>query len=155
MPASPRPLLDPEAPDRFTVDKRLLRSLLSYLQSFTHPEKLTVLPETKEQLKKCEDRRDIVAAIINASGMFDVDGFKVTHKGLRWTTHPKVGALIRPYAYLSHLLRMEADLVRLLFGPHCPNDLLRHQWSAYPVTDHGLVVARLEHYLVNDTAICS
>jgi hypothetical protein len=151
----PRPVLDQDARNRFTVDKKLLRRVYNYLKSCKEPDALELLPGTKDQLAQCKNRQATVAALLVASGRFDVEGFSVTNRGLQWAEQPRVPVLLRPYAYLSHLLRMSGDTVELLFGPQNLNDMMMHQWDPLPKTAHGLLMTRLDRYFREGTAVCS
>lgn len=149
----PREVLASDSPNRFKVDKPLLRQVYNYLKSYKSPNTVALIPRTLAQHFKCSPL-NTVAAILAASEQFSVQGFYVTEVGLQWAEHPDVPVLARAYAYLSYLLQMDSNTVELLFGQQCPNDLVMHQWDPYPETAHGLLLARLKNYLQMDSAIC-
>jgi hypothetical protein len=146
----PRELLDSKAANRFTHDQPLVRKVLHCLKAMETPASLTLLPVTSAGLVGCSYNRNSPAAVLLASSLFDVQGFSLTPRGLGWTGPGRVPVLARPFAYLSHLLRMDWRDVVLLFGPACPNDILMHQWEPFPKTAHALITYRLQHYLQHD-----
>lgn len=149
-----RPLLDPEATDRFQPDMKLIRQIKEFLESAPEPSRIRFLPESQKQLEKCPNRNDIVAAVVLASGKFDLEGFGLGKKGLRWDTQPEVAAFVRPYVYFSHLLHLDADAVKFLFGQRNMNDMMMLQFDTTPETDVGMIVFRLNRFLREGNAIC-
>lgn len=153
--ASPaRPLLDPDAPDRFKPDVTLIRQITEWLESLPPSTPVRFLPETSEQHDQCPDRKEIVATVILASGMFDLVGFRVGKKGMKWDAQPEVVGFVRPYVYLSHLLHIDSDVVRLLFGPMNMNDMMMLQFDPTPPTDLGMIIFRLKRFLREGEAVC-
>jgi hypothetical protein len=149
MPATcaPRPLLDYEAPNRFVNDVELAREVRRYLRGLKDRSAVTLLPETDAELAACHNNKHSVAAVLLDSGLFPVEGFSVTPRGIGWSGSGRVPVLSRPYMYLSHLLRMDWRDVALLFGPETVNDMLVHQWDPYPKTAHALIMSRLKRYV--------
>lgn len=155
MPATsqPRPLLDYEAPSRFVNDVALARKVRGYLRVMKNRSAVTLLPESDDELPACQYNKHSVAAVLLDSGLFPVEGFSVTSRGIGWSGRGRVPVLSRPYMYLSHLLRMDWRDVGMLFGPKTINDILIHQWDPFPKTAHALIMARLRGYLENGTPV--
>lgn len=149
-----RVLLDPDAPDRFKVDTDALLKIKELLERVPSPQSICLLPETKEQLDKFADQRRMVSAVILSHAGFEVEGFRVSETGLKWDTQPEVDAVLRQYVYLSHLLHMDADDVRLLFGPRNLNDMMITQFDSMPKSEVGMIIMRLARYLREGNAVC-
>jgi hypothetical protein len=141
--SQPRPLLDYEAPNRFVNDVELARKVRLYLKAMKNRNAVTLLVESNDELAGCQYNKHSVAAVLLDSGLFPVEGFSATSRGIGWSGRGRVPVLARPYMYLSHLLRMDWRDVELLFGPKCINDILIHQWEPFPKMAHALIMARL------------
>lgn len=148
-----RPLLDYEAPNRFVNDVELARKVRRYLNVMKNRSAVTLLPENDDELAACNYNKHSVAAALLDSGLFPVEGFSVTARGIGWSGRGRVPVLSRPYMYLSHLLRMDWQDVCTLFGPQTINDMLVFQWDPFPKTAHALIMARLKRYLENGTPV--
>jgi hypothetical protein len=151
----PRAVLDNKAPGRFEVDHPMVKRVHAYLRSWCASGKVSFLVESDEDYAKVTDKLAGVAAVLAASGRFPVQGFSVSDKGVRWAHRTRIEPFAHPYLYLSQLLRMYVDDVRLLFGPRCLNDHMIFQFEPMPAGENALLLARLERYMREKEAVCT
>lgn len=153
--SAPKPILADDASNRFKVDTLTLNRVVAFLETHRESYPVSLLPHPDKPYTFAAKHASNVAQVLLESEEFDVEDFSVTKTGVRWAHRTRIPAAVHLYLYLSYLLRMDADTLLLLFGPHQLNDRMIYQFEPYPDTDEELLLGRLTRFQREDDPVCT